>query len=218
MSRELERATRPLRTRLRTLLARGVLRLLRDAGAVQMLQVEVLKGEIRGYVPRVQQYGFNSLPLEGAHPVVILAPSGEASRAMAIAVDDARHRPRAGEPGESGIYDYRGNRIRLLDGKIRIDAVADLELEVAADVAAQAATVAITVTGACTVTAGGTITLESTDVELGAGAQLKLCDERLIAYLAAHTHTGVTAGGASTGPPSAPPAVGTHTTTETTAA
>lgn len=215
---ELSGAVRSLRMHMRNVIARAVVNLVNDAGATQFVQVEALSGEVRDFVERVQQYGFNSVPLAGAHPVIVLAPAGEATRVLAIAVDDMRHRPAGGEPGDVELYDNRGNRVRLLDDELRVTAVGELAIT-----AAEGATLsvtgdcAITVSGNVQVQAGGSVQVESTDVQLGAGTLRALCDERLITYLASHVHSGVTAGGASTGAPTVAPAVGTHTTAETTA-
>lgn len=150
----LDALLRALRQRIANLAARGVVLLVADGNAVQQLQVRVLAGELRDRVQRVQPYGFNSVPLGGAYPVVLLCPGGDRAQALAVAVDDVRHRPTGGEPGESGLYDSHGNRVRLRNGVLEITAAADLQVAVAG-----AGNVTITGAGNLTVQGGLTVTV-----------------------------------------------------------
>lgn len=191
MHRWVRAALAPLHQRVANLASRAVLRLLNDAAAVQRVQVELLAGEFRE-LQRVQEYGFTSVPLAGAHPVVVLAPFGNRAQALAIAVDDVRYRPSGSAPGDVVIYDSRGTKIHLKAGVLDV-----------------------TVAGNLTINVSGTAKIVAPAVELGDGTLRKLCDERLIAYLATHVHSGVTPGVGNTGTPTAVPAVDTHTTVET---
>lgn len=176
MSGLIERAVRPLRQRLRNLAARAVLTGCDDSAAPQKVQVEVLAGEIRDLIQRVQQYGFDSVPEVGAYPVVLLCPYGDRTQALAIAVDDLRSRPTGRAPGDVGLYDTRGNRVTLENGVLRIEAAGDLTVQVAgagtvtisgaASIAVGAnATVTVggnavvTVTGSATLSTGGALNL-----------------------------------------------------------
>lgn len=206
MMRVLEQALRPIRTALRNLIARGELTLCTD-GPVQTVQVEVLAGEIRDLVQRIQQYGMTSVPLPGAYPVVLLCPGGERTAALALAVDDIRHRPTGGDPGDVTWYDSRGNQVRFRDGLLEIVAVAELAITAAAG--AQ-----ITVTGDVTLEASGAVKVVSPDVQLGTGTLQTFCNEAFAALYTAHEHPNG-GGGSPTGPPVDPAVLGTHTTQET---
>lgn len=167
-------ALRRLRQRLASLASRGVLLLVNDALAGQLLQVQLLAGETRDGVQHVQSYGLSAVPIAGAHPVVVLCPSGDRAQALALAIDDPRYRPTGGAPGDVVLYDSRGNRVRLLEGALEITAVADLAVSItgAATLSASGnATVTIsgnasvTVSGNATITTGGSLALG------GAGGQ-----------------------------------------------
>ncbi|MCP3916138.1 MAG: phage baseplate assembly protein V [bacterium] len=102
-----------LRQRVRNIIARGVVRLVKDDAGFQELQIELLRGEVRARVERFQQYGFSSVPLDGAEALVVF-PGGDRSRGIAISVDDRRHRPKGQAEGETVVYNDQGVLIRLL--------------------------------------------------------------------------------------------------------
>lgn len=124
----LRTAVLKLKQRVLGLLVRGVVTLANDGEPpdedeeaddpkpVQLLQVRMLQGETRDLVQRIQQYGLTSVPMPGAYPVLLVCPGGERSQALAICVDDVRHRPRGGAPGDVVVYDWQGNTIRLHPG------------------------------------------------------------------------------------------------------
>lgn len=109
-----------------------------DEKLTQTVQVALLAGETRDQIQRVQQYGFTSVPLEGAYPVLVLCPSGERAQAIAVAVDDLRHRVRGGAPGDVSVYDHRGNRITMKDGVLEIVSAGNLTVTVTGDVTVSA--------------------------------------------------------------------------------
>lgn len=202
MRRMLDAAMRGVRQRVQNLAARAVLQLVNDAAAVQRVQLELLAGEIRE-CQRVQPYGLSTVPAAGAHPAVVLCPLGDRTQALAIVVDDVRSRPTGGASGDVVLYDLRGNKIELKAGTITITAVDAL---------------AVNVAGNANVTVDGVCTLSCSDIRLGDATLRKLCDERLITYLATHVHSGVTAGASNTGAPTVAPNTGSHATAQVTAA
>jgi len=105
-----------LKRRILSLIARSVVTLVNDALAGQQLQIRLLAGETRDGVERIQNYGFSSVPMEGAYPAVVICAAGDRAQALAIVVDDVRHRPREGMPGDVVVYDWQGNSIRLRPG------------------------------------------------------------------------------------------------------
>jgi phage baseplate assembly protein V len=140
--------------RVANLAARGAVSLIDDTRKIQRVQAKILAGELRDLLQRVQPYGFSSVPLVGAYPVALLFPFGDRSQGFAF-VDDVRHRPTGGAPGDVELYDNRGNRVRLRNGVVEIVAAANLTISVAG-------TGAVTITGATTLTLQGGATVSVT--------------------------------------------------------
>jgi phage gp45-like len=106
----LNRWIAPLRNRVLNLVARAVVKLADDGKALQELQLSVLAGEVRDGVERFQNYGFTSVPKDGAEAIVI-AVGGRREHLLAIAVDDRRYRESDLESGEVAIYNHTGAKI-----------------------------------------------------------------------------------------------------------
>lgn len=113
MLADLERLLRPLSNRVANSIARAVVSRVTDASALQGLQIEVLRGETRDNAERFQQYGFSSVPLEGAEAVVLF-PNGNRTHPLVVAVDDRRYRPTGRPEGEVNVYHHTGSRMRML--------------------------------------------------------------------------------------------------------
>lgn len=106
----------PLSRRISLLVARGVIRLTKDGGAGnQRLQADLLAGETRDDLERVQEYGFTSRPKSGSEAVVIF-PGGNREFGLVIAVDDRRYRLKSLQEGEVALYTDEGDRVHLKRG------------------------------------------------------------------------------------------------------
>jgi phage baseplate assembly protein V len=122
---QLERFLRPLKTRLANSIARGVVQLVDDATKLQLVQLAVLQllddgdPESVGGAERFQSYGFSAVPLPGAEAVAIF-PNGDRGHPLVVAIDDRRHRPTGGQPGEAVMYTDEGDQIRLARGHVII--------------------------------------------------------------------------------------------------
>ena len=115
-------ALRALGRKLALLVARAVVREVRDGPLMQELRLDVLAGEDRQRVERWQQYGITSVPLAGAEALVIHV-GGNRDHPAAVAVDDRRHRPTGLQPGEVVLYTDEGTRVSLLrGGRVRVEA------------------------------------------------------------------------------------------------
>lgn len=102
----------PLYRAMNGLVSRAVLRLANDSKKLQLVQLGVLDGETRNEVERFQNYGFTSVPKEGAEAVVIFA-GGDRDHGLCIAVDDRRYRLKDLGAGEVAVYNDAGARILL---------------------------------------------------------------------------------------------------------
>lgn len=118
-------AMAPIANKIAMMVAKAVVRLVNDAGGRQILQAEILQGELRDNIERAQNYGFTSNPLAGADAIIVCC-GGAREQAIAIVVDDRRYRVNL-QPGEVAIYDDRGNSIKLLESMVIVSAVDHLE-------------------------------------------------------------------------------------------
>jgi phage gp45-like len=166
----------PLSRRVSMMASRAVVRLVSDELSRQQMQVEILKGELRDNVERMQNYGFTSVPQSGADAAVVFL-GGNRSQGIIIAVDDRRYRLTGLEAGEVAVYDDLGNKIELKRDRIKITAETLLDI-VAPDVHIAGH---VTITGNVDTTG----TLKNNTKNVGS----------------THTHSGVQTGGGNTGAP-----------------
>lgn len=103
MNRDLFKALAPLARRIRLMAARAVLTLIDDATKMQGVQVRLLDGEVVDAAPRMQQYGFTSVPHPGAEGIY-LALGGSRDHGVVIVADDRRYRIKGLAGGEVAIY------------------------------------------------------------------------------------------------------------------
>lgn len=116
------RMTAPVWNRILLMLGRALLTAIDDSDGLQRVQVAGLNGEVRDALPRIQNYGFTSVPLTGAYAIVAFQ-GGDRDHGAVVAADDPRYRPKGWNPGEVGMYDNLGKFIRLHDdGTLEINA------------------------------------------------------------------------------------------------
>lgn len=117
----------PLRRGLMQLLRVATLTRVNDAKTIQMVQLETLSGEVIE-VPRIQDYGLTSVPLQEAKGVVA-AIGGNTNGYVVIKMDDHRYRLVNLEPGEVALYDDQGQFVHLKrDGHIHAKANTQLTI------------------------------------------------------------------------------------------
>lgn len=105
-------------TRAAYLVTRGVLKKARDKTLWQEVDVALFHGEVKEKVERIQQYGFTSFPHpekdeKDKHPAeaLVMFLGGNRSHAIALAIDDRRHRLLNMREGESAVYDHKNQRV-----------------------------------------------------------------------------------------------------------
>ncbi len=121
MRRAIGKIVAPLKRRIETMVARGVVRLIDDTPMMQELQVSLLAGEARARAERVQNYGLTAHPHPGAEAVVVHV-LGHRDHPLVIAVDDRRYRLKALAEGEVAVYDDLGQKIVLYRDRIEVEA------------------------------------------------------------------------------------------------
>ena len=123
------RAISPLKQRVMLSISRAVVKLVNDAAKMQLVQVGLLAGEVKGSVERFQNYGFTSVPLPGAEAAVIF-PGGNREHGIVIAIDDRRYRLKGLEKGEVALYDDLGKILVFKrDGTLFIDKIKKLKIQ-----------------------------------------------------------------------------------------
>lgn len=116
----LDKLLAPLKRRVALMVSRAVVRLVDDSLKMQEVQIGLLAGEVASDVERFQEYGFTSVPLEGAEAVA-LAVGGSRAHLVVVATDDRRHRLSGLQDGEVALYNDEGSYIKLKRGmKIEI--------------------------------------------------------------------------------------------------
>jgi phage baseplate assembly protein V len=105
------RALKPLRDRLVSLVARAVVRAVRQDG-LEVLQLETSPGVLSGSVERFGHYGLASATLPGAEAIRVYVLGGS-DHPVAIAVDDRRYRPGNLAAGDVTLYNQHGDRVHL---------------------------------------------------------------------------------------------------------
>lgn len=112
----------PVKRRLWNLVARAVVRRIDEAGPRQALQLDLLTGETRDKVERVQQFGFYASPPVGSEAVVVFV-AGDRAHGIALAVEHRDERPQDLEAGEVCVRAVGGAEIRVKpDGTILVRA------------------------------------------------------------------------------------------------
>ena len=110
---------------------RGRLLLADDSGPAQLLQAGLGANATHDNLPRLAEYGFQSMPPAGAD-VVVLCLGGNASDAVVIATGHQTYRLRNLGAGEVAISDDKGQRVHLTAAGIHIVAVGTLTIDATA--------------------------------------------------------------------------------------
>ena len=146
---DLKRLIEPVHRRVTNLISRAVVQRTDDSKGVQELQLELLDSEVRDEVERVGEYGFTSVPLEGAEAVTAFA-GGRRDHGLVIGVEDRRYRIKNLSGGEVAVYNHTGAKIVMKangnieatpgpDGKFKVNG----DVEATGDVVAGAGGVAV---------------------------------------------------------------------------
>lgn len=130
---DIRAAMRPVAKRVALSVARAVLRLVNDGPPIQTAQIDLLAGETRNRVERVQEYGFTSVPLPGCKGVAVFV-GGDRSHGIIVGTDDPRYRLRSLAAGEVAVYTDEGDCVVLRRGRLIQMFTNTLEVHAAAKV------------------------------------------------------------------------------------
>jgi phage baseplate assembly protein V len=99
------------------LVFRGVVTLIKAAGAVQLVQLDGLAGEQLQDAEYFQHYGYTSNPPAGTM-CVVLPVGGKTAHGIIIATEHGTYRLRNLAPGETALYSDEGDSVLLKRGRI----------------------------------------------------------------------------------------------------
>lgn len=118
----------PVSRRLRTLLRRGVVRLVKYSGSVRLLQAKVPGGSALSDLEHLEPFGFTSHPKPDAEALV-LSFDGNGSHSVALMVSDRRYRLTIAE-GEVALYNANGDNLHFkADGTAVVKAATKVQID-----------------------------------------------------------------------------------------
>ncbi len=128
MLQNMKKMLEPLQRRVMSMIAPAMITGVDDSKAIQTLQIQLGKNEVREGVNRVQQYGFSSHPLAQSECAVMFV-GGNRDHGLVIAVDDSRYRLKNLAQGEVALYTDEGDVIHLKRGnQIEIKSTASVTI------------------------------------------------------------------------------------------
>ncbi len=113
----------PIKRSVQMVVARAVVNLINDGGAMQIVQVSMFADEA-DEAEHFQPYGFTSSPPGGSEAVVV-CPQGNRDHPIVIVVTDRNTRFAGLAPLDSAIYTDAGNRVHVKSADGSIAAVPD---------------------------------------------------------------------------------------------
>lgn len=111
---------RPLASRIGNMLARGRVSSVKGGGKMQVLQLQLLDGEVKDRLEHFEPYGFTSNPKPGAEAAAAFL-DGDRSHGIVLVVADRRFRLTSLVSGEVAIHDDLGQKVHLTRSGIVID-------------------------------------------------------------------------------------------------
>ena len=116
----LERILEPIRIQVRNIVSRSLVQLVKDDKNIQLVQLSILKDEVKDNVERIQNYGFTSVPGKDAEAVVLFV-NGNKDHGLVIACDQGKYRLKGLAEGDVAIYDKNDNYVKLTDSGIEVN-------------------------------------------------------------------------------------------------
>lgn len=116
----IDKMTESMRGKVQLMIGRAILVAINDGDPLQTAQAQLLADEVHDDVERIQEYGYTSVPHDGAE-AVIACVGGNRDHGLIIAVDDRRYRLTGLDKGEVAIYDDQGQKVHLTRSGIIVD-------------------------------------------------------------------------------------------------
>lgn len=145
---------------------RGVITLVKSAGAVQLVQLDGLSGEQLQGAELFQHYGYTSNPPAGSM-CIVLPIGGKTAHGIIIATEHGTYRLKNLAPGEVALSDDQGQKIHITRTGIVVDGGGKPVI------VQNVSTLDVTTTSDVNVTAGGKATVAAAGIDLDGGGAVK---------------------------------------------
>ncbi|WP_303674774.1 phage baseplate assembly protein V [Vampirovibrio chlorellavorus] len=181
--RDFDKLTGKMKRRIFNMLARGVVKLIDDAGGYQLIQSDLLAGETRSGIERMQQYGFTGHPPAGSEALVVFM-NGDRSHGVVMAVEHREFRKRNLAEGDVAVYTQKGNFAHFkADGEVILETPENnITLE------SKDGKIYLKATGNIIIQSDAVARLEGNEVEIHAVSRIKWdCGGRGYDYFPTHT-------------------------------
>lgn len=191
-----QRLTNPLRSRIASLLRRGVTTSVDAAQRMQAIQATTLDEVPLDNMEHFEPYGLTSHPHPGSEPL-IMQVEGKRGHEVVVSIADRRYRLQGLAEGEVALYDDLGNVVRLGRAQLTINAVQHLAVTApTAEISATTTHIGdVTINGNLVVTGNISADGEITDLAASGGTTLS----HVRSVYDGHTHPGDSGG--TTGTP-----------------
>lgn len=175
--------TQSIKNRMFMMLARGIVKAVRNTEGTQKLQIVALADETIDNIERLQEYGLETYPDADAEAFAAFV-GGNREIGVVLVTHDRRYRPKTLASGEVMVYTKFGQSIHLkADGSIVLSESGGVKATLSA----------------------GVITLEAGTVNVGATGGKTVALQSIMDLFNNHTHSYLPGPGAAT--PTAPPLV-----------
>lgn len=116
----IERILEPMRIKIRAIVSRALVEIVSDKSDIQMMQISVLRDEVKDDIERVQNYGFTSVPASGAEAVVLFV-NGNKENGIVVACEQSKFRLKGLKENEVAVYHKDGHYIKLTEDGVEIE-------------------------------------------------------------------------------------------------
>ncbi|RJX18969.1 MAG: phage baseplate assembly protein V [Desulforudis sp.] len=118
---DFKRLTQTIKNKIFLMVGRAILAAVNNTDSTQMVQLELLDGEVVTDIERMQEYGFETFPEPGAEAVPLFV-NGNRDQGVVLVIHDRRYRPTTLKEGEVMIYTKwkdigAGHDVQLLEGR-----------------------------------------------------------------------------------------------------
>jgi len=100
---DLRQHCKDLRSRVLSVVARGVVQLTEDNHGLRQVQVALLAQETRSDIEHMESFGFSAVPMKGAEALLVFV-GGNRDHPLIVSTPDRATRPQTLNPGESCVY------------------------------------------------------------------------------------------------------------------